>query len=92
MLVLAWLERAGNRLTGVCAVFGGAPLFFYLLHLYALLALQTVLTASMGQPHRATSIAEIWLCAPLLIGALYLPCRWFGRVKRSSGKAWMRYL
>lgn len=92
LLALAWLDGRRNRATAFCRAFGGAPLFYYLLHLYALLALQTALTAWTGQRYNAGSVAEIWVWTLALIAALYYPSRWYAGYKQRSRMAWVRYL
>jgi uncharacterized membrane protein len=96
LLVLAWLERANNLFLGVCATFGGAPMFYYLLHLFVLLLLQTVAVAWLGANHGARyefdSLWMIWALSAALIPLLYLPCRAFGAFKRRTSMAWVRYL
>ena len=37
LLLLAWVETLSNRFIGALEVFGSAPMFFYILHLYELL-------------------------------------------------------
>jgi uncharacterized membrane protein len=77
-----------------CAVFGGAPLFYYLLHLYALLALQRAAAALLGAGsgrYEFSAVWQLWLASALLAALLYLPTSWFGRYKRSSGIAWLKY-
>ncbi|HEX8613616.1 MAG TPA: heparan-alpha-glucosaminide N-acetyltransferase domain-containing protein [Telluria sp.] len=92
-IVLAWMEAANERVVAFCATFGGVPLFYYLAHLYLLLALRGLTGAvANGQPHQAGGIGEVWLWSVAVIAALYYPCRWFGRYKRTSGRAWVRYL
>lgn len=96
MLALAWLERPGGAWkagwTRACAVFGGAPLFYYILHLYALLALQRAASAIQGAGRcEFSAVWQLWLASALLVALLYLPTRWFGRCKRSSGIAWLKY-
>lgn len=91
--VLAWLERADNAFTRACGVFGGAPLFYYLLHLYALLAMQRAAAALLGAERvDVMYVWEVWAIAALLAAALYWPARAFGRYKRESGKGWVKYL
>jgi uncharacterized membrane protein len=91
--VLAWLERADNAFTRACGVFGGAPLFYYLLHLYALLAMQRAAAALLGAERvDVTYVWEVWVLAAGLAAALYWPTRAFGRYKRESGKGWVKYL
>ncbi len=94
VLVLARLESAGSRYTGVIATFGGAPMFYYLLHLYALLALRSGLESWLGLGERAAAshVWQLWLIALALIPLLYYPCRWFAAYKRRSTRAWVRYL
>ncbi|HEX8602386.1 MAG TPA: heparan-alpha-glucosaminide N-acetyltransferase domain-containing protein [Pseudoduganella sp.] len=90
-IVLALVERPMHW-TGIAAVFGGAPLFYYLLHLYALLALQRSAAAVLGVPRADVGhVWQVWLITALLAAALYWPTRRFGQYKRSSGKAWVRY-
>ncbi|MDQ1833975.1 DUF1624 domain-containing protein [Massilia scottii] len=93
MLALAWMEVANERVAAFCATFGAAPLFYYLAHLYLLLALRGLMAAlSNGEAHQAGGIGEVWLWSVAVIAALYYPCRWFGHYKRTSGRAWVRYL
>jgi len=92
LLVLAWIERVDTRATRVAAVFGGAPLFYYLLHLYALLALQKLAAGLLGVARAdAGHVWQVWATAALLAALLYWPTRWFGRYKRISGKGWVKY-
>lgn len=91
--VLAWMERFDNRLTRAVALFGGAPMFYYILHLYALLALQRLGAAALGVPRvDVDHLWQVWLAAALLAALLYWPARRFARYKRESGLAWVRYL
>jgi uncharacterized membrane protein len=95
MLGLAWLESVDNGFTRACATFGGAPMFYYLLHLYLLLAIGITLTALLGANHGSRygveHIWQVWLLALLLMPVLYFPCRAFARYKRASKQAWVRY-
>ena len=95
LLGLAWLESLDNGFTRACATFGGAPMFYYLLHLYLLLAISLTLTAVLGANHGqrygVEHLWQVWLLALLLMPALYFPCRAFANYKRSSQQAWVRY-
>ena len=92
LLVLAAAEQRDNAFTRIAAVFGGAPMFYYLLHLYALLVLQRIAAAVLGVARADLgAVWQVWALTALLAAALYWPTRRFGRYKRESGKAWVRY-
>lgn len=84
-LVLAWLEGRDTAATRVAGVFGGAPLFYYILHLYVLLVLGKVCA-------NVAFVWQVWLAAAMVALALYWPTKWFGQYKRTSGQAWVKYL
>lgn len=95
-LLLAGLEKAPAKLVSWLAVLGGAPLFFYLIHLYGLHLLQLAAVAVLG-PNRGEvwslpGVASIWLLAALVAIPCWYACRWFGPVKRASRQPWMKYL
>ena len=94
-LLLAGFESRDNRTTRMLVIFGGAPMFFYLLHLYTLLVLYRVALALMGPNHGerfgVDHVWGVWLVAVALACLLYFPTRAFTRFKRSSPQAWVRY-
>ena len=93
LLALAALEGRASAFTRIAAVFGGAPLFYYLLHLYLLLILGRIAAAALGVARADVAhVWQVWLIAVLVALALYWPTRWFGQVKRTSGKGWVKYL
>jgi uncharacterized membrane protein len=75
--------------------FTGAPMFFYLLHLYTLLVLYRAALALFGPNHGdrfgVDQVWWIWVIAASLACALYFPCRAFTQFKRRSSQAWVRY-
>ncbi|MNQ66350.1 hypothetical protein D3C85_808410 [compost metagenome] len=95
-LLLAGLERAPRRLVGLLAVFGGAPLFFYLIHLYGLhllnLAALALFGANQGEVFSLPNVGWIWLLALATAVPCGFACRWFAGVKRRSSQWWMKYL
>ncbi|MBF8739655.1 DUF1624 domain-containing protein [Pseudomonas guariconensis] len=97
LLLLRAFERAGQaRWIGVLAVFGAAPMFFYLLHLYVLKLLYLASVAlwglNQGDYFGFDGIGAVWLCAILLAIALFLPVRAFARLKaRRRDIAWLKY-
>ncbi|WP_312511860.1 heparan-alpha-glucosaminide N-acetyltransferase domain-containing protein [Massilia sp.] len=93
LLVLAWIERIDAGWTQVAAVFGGAPLFFYILHLYLLLAAQRIAAAVLDVPRADFDhLWQVWLGAAFVSALLYWPTRRFGAYKRVTDKAWVKYL
>ncbi|NBB65022.1 DUF1624 domain-containing protein [Pseudomonas sp. ODNR1LW] len=95
-LLLAGLERAPQLWVGLLAVFGGAPLFFYLIHLYGLhllnLAALAMFGANQGDGFGVPGVAWLWALAAIVAIPCGLACRWFAGVKRASSQPWMRYL
>ncbi|HEY2977718.1 MAG TPA: hypothetical protein VGJ35_07090, partial [Burkholderiaceae bacterium] len=96
-LVLAALDRTDNAATRVLSTFGGAPMFYYLLHLYVLMVGYKILLAVFG-PNQGTRFGVspdhfwvVWLVTMLMVPALYFPCRAFARYKRRTHRAWVRY-
>jgi uncharacterized membrane protein len=93
VLVLVLIERVDAGWVRVAAVFGGAPLFFYIAHLYLLLAAQRIAAFMLDVPRADVDhVWQVWLGSVLLAALLYWPTKRFGRYKRESGKAWVKYL
>lgn len=98
LLLLVVLERWSNAFTRVCATFGGAPMFYYLLHLYVLLIGYHLLLAIFGanQGTRfgvdAGQFWLIWLVWLCLVPLLYPPVKAFAALKRRTTVAWLKYL
>ncbi|MDB5993203.1 MAG: hypothetical protein JWP42_339 [Pseudomonas sp.] len=97
-LLLLGFERAQQRQwLRPLAVFGSAPMFFYLLHLYALKVLYVIAVALFGLNQGAwlgfSSVGAVWLTAILLAVALYRPVSEFSGLKaRRRDIAWLKYL
>ena len=96
-VLLALFEATeGRRLTKVIAIFGAAPMFFYLFHLYVLKALYlaalAILGPNQGDTFGVDSLGAMWLWSLAMIVPLYFPTRWFARWKRRRRDlAWLRY-
>lgn len=96
-VVLALFERIDtSRLTAALAVFGGAPMFFYLFHLTVLRIFYHSALAIWGPNHGETYGFDnyggvvVWYFALLL--PLYLPTAWFSRLKqRRRDIKWLKY-
>jgi uncharacterized membrane protein len=95
-LLLADLEKIPDRLAITIAVFGGAPLFFYLIHLYGLhlllLAATAVFGPNQGEVFGLPNVASLWLLSAAVALPCWHACRWFGALKRRSNQPWMKYL
>lgn len=96
LLLLALFERLPDRCLRWLAVFGGAPLFFYLAHLWALRLVYDGLTALdlAGPSGRIEAGApwQIWPIAAAFALALYPACLWMVRLKRRSAWPGLSYL
>lgn len=94
-LLLAQMERWHNKATKVLVTFGSVPMFFYILHLYVLLALYSlcfmVFGANQGALFGVDHLSLIWLITLVLAVVLYWPTKWFSQYKHSSRKAWLSY-
>ncbi|RVQ69147.1 DUF1624 domain-containing protein [Croceicoccus ponticola] len=97
-LLLALFEKyQDHAILPHLAYFGGAPMFFYILHLYALKLIYNVALAIYG-PVKGTvfgvdNLSTVWLWVLILMPALYFPTRWFAGLKqRRRDIWWLKYL
>ena len=93
--LLACFEALSSRVVFALELFGSAPLFIYVSHLYVLLISYRVVLATVG-PNAGDLFAfayvwEIWAVAALLALALYYPTKVFARFKRKTKKSWVKY-
>jgi uncharacterized membrane protein len=97
-ILLVALERAeGKSWLRVLAIFGGAPMFFYILHIYVLRALYHILYAIWGPTQGSVfgvgHLGWIWAWYAALLVPLYFPTAWYSRLKaRRKDVAWLKYL
>lgn len=98
LLLLRALERhPGGRWPAWLAVFGAAPMFFYVVHLYVLkflyLGAVAVWGTNKGDYFGFDHIWIMWACTAVLAIALYPPVRAFAAFKaRRRDIAWLKYL
>ncbi|WP_342741816.1 DUF1624 domain-containing protein [Sphingomonas rubra] len=92
-LLLAGMERGQRRLVTTLAVFGGAPLFFYLLHIYLLHGINRLVGAFSGTSGWVSvpGVWAIWLLAAAVAVPCWFACRRFAALKRTSDQRWLRY-
>ncbi|MFF7707882.1 heparan-alpha-glucosaminide N-acetyltransferase domain-containing protein [Pseudomonas sp. NPDC007930] len=97
LLLLAAGERLGDgRALRVLGLYGGAPMFFYLLHLLLLKACYLLAVQAFGlnqgRYYGFDHLWAIWLWAVALAALLYWPTRAFARLKqRRRDVAWLKY-
>lgn len=97
IILLALFERwQGHRWLSMLAVFGGAPMFFYILHMYVLRALYHLAYWIWGPTHGVSFGLDyfhwIWLWYALLLPVLYVPTAWYSRLKaRRRDISWLKY-
>jgi uncharacterized membrane protein len=97
LLLLAFERLQDRRWIRWLTVFGSAPMFFYLLHLYALKILYLIGVALFGLNQGSyfgfSSVAAIWLAAIILAIGLFPAVRWFSALKaRRRDITWLKYL
>jgi uncharacterized membrane protein len=95
--LLAAFEAVPASRLRVLQVFGGAPLFFYLVHLWLLrLGYDALLGLGLGVGAsgrvEAGGPAQLWLTAALLSLPLYAACRWMVGLKRRRVHPVLSYL
>ena len=80
-------------------VYGRVPLFYYILHIYLIHALATLGSilfnggAKVGPfSHPGYRLWVVYLVWAAVVALLYLPCRWFMKVKTTHRKWWLSYL
>jgi uncharacterized membrane protein len=96
-LLLVLFERIdASRLVAALAIFGGAPMFFYLLHLSVLRILYHSALAIWGPNNGTTYMFDnynwvlVWFVA--MIVPLYVPTVWYARLKRRRRDiTWLKY-
>lgn len=94
LMLLPAMERLDGAASRVLEVFGQTPLFFYVTHLYAMVAVHAALMLASGAPPEnfRVGLAGTYLAWAALVAALYPICRWFAGVKRRRRYEWLSYL
>jgi uncharacterized membrane protein len=87
LILLGLFEKLQARASiAVLAVYGGAPMFFYLLHLYVLKAMYLLAVFIWGTNQGAyfgfDHLPMVWLWSAVLGVVLFFPTRWFASLKQ----------
>jgi len=105
--VLPLLEGWKGKFADFLTTFGRVPLFYYVLHLFVIHALAVAaagitvgdasflfsnLLPEQWPAEYGFNLGVVYLVWVTVILLLYLPCRWFARVKRERRAAWLSYL
>jgi hypothetical protein len=106
--VLPFVEQARGFFGRMFETFGRVPMFYYLLHIPLIhsLALLVFLwrdgrvnTAPFDSapyvqmpPDQRWGLPLLYLVFVVAIAILYIPCRWYARVKATNPRAWMRFI
>lgn len=96
LLLVLFEKIRGSSLIAALAVFGGAPMFFYIVHLFVLRILYHSALAIWGPNHGPFFVIDnynwvfVWYAA--MIVPLYFPTVWFAKLKRRRRDiAWLKY-
>jgi len=105
LILLALIEKAANRFTAFCAIYGNVPYFYFLAHLCLLRTMNILLILGSGVPMKSDGSPLVWQAQgfgyPLwmvylywvfVVLALYLPCKWYGSYKRTHRRWWLSYV
>ena len=95
LLLLAAIENMSKKSIALLSpfiVFGSVPLFFYVLHLYLILAVYILAEFFWEGIDKHIGILSVWFITLVLSLILYPLCKYFSALKRTSKKAWMSYL
>ncbi len=100
--VLAAIDQADNAFTRFMSTFGGAPMFYYLMHLAVLITSYKILLAIFGPNQVGPTGVErfgvgpdqfwlVWVVTVAMWFVLYYPTKWFGDFKRRTSIGWVKY-
>lgn len=107
LMLLPALERLKGPLAEPWLSFGAAPFFFYVLHIYLAHGLSAAVGAFKGHPVWGVadifrrpeyiqgpdySLGGTWIMWIAIVALLYLPCRWFAKLKRERPGGVLSYL
>lgn len=107
MILLALTEQARGKVAEWLAVYGRVPLFYYVLHILVAHVVALPLPFIQGGEWLRLAVLTdidkfpdwyglglpgVYAYWALVVALLYLPCRWWGRLKVTRSDWWVRYL
>ncbi len=92
-LLLSFFERIKGRFSQILKVYGSAPMFFYIIHLYVLVIFHGILifTINKGKVVQVNYVYQLWLISIVLSILLYFPTKKFSNFKRMSKSKLIKY-
>lgn len=94
-LILWLMEKLPTKVSMLISIFGSAPMFFYLLHIYILNILNTSLKAllgpNVGMHFSLPNVFSLWVLSAGIAVPLWFACRWFSKLKRESKHPLLSY-
>lgn len=105
ILSLAFLDNINNKLTRIFTVYGRVPMFYYIAHIYLGHGIQLIFAFLGGyqmkdffrgifvgyDPSFGYGLPVVYLVWIFVVVALYLPCKWFMKIKQTRTDQWLRY-
>ena len=93
ILLLSCFEKITNKFTQILKVFGSAPMFFYILHLYTILIIHGILmsTINNGEIIKVNNVYQVLLISIGLSVLLYFPTKMFSNYKRKNSSKLIKY-
>jgi uncharacterized membrane protein len=107
LLLLVWLEKMQNRFSTIATVFGRTAFFYYILHLYVIHTLATLVFFARGHSFaegtnsafrfvvtgEGFELAGVYAVWALVLVVLYPICKWYdGYKQQHKEKWWLSYL
>lgn len=108
LVILALAENIKSKFAGILIIYGNVPFFYYLCHWYLLRVLTIIVFFASGYTTSQIitpnlpflfdpkgfgfNLLGVYLLWIFVIVALYLPCRWYSKYKRTHQQWWLSYL
>ena len=104
LILLALLDRARGTLLSLLRTYGSVPFFFYILHIHLIHGAAVLSGMAEGLAFRSftdplkppagfgVSLGGVYLIWITVVCALYLPCRWFERLRQRRSDWWLSYI
>jgi uncharacterized membrane protein len=108
LVLLALTENVKNKFTSILIIYGNVPFFYYLCHWYLIRFINVALFFAMNyktdqivnpkqpllfQPDGfAFNLFGVYMVWLIVIFALYFPCRWYSRYKKTHRQWWLSYI